>query len=156
MATEYGFVYVLGNVSMPNMYKVGFTLSHPRARMDQLSSATACPTPFIMMACFEAENPRMIESEIHIRLSKYRVNESREFFRVPANVLLSLLYDKLAESSVLYCMSRLEDQCEEESIKNSRQIALEKMELFHSQCADPIHWVEHRRNFSQFDDDTPL
>lgn len=83
----HGFVYVLGNESMPGIYKIGFTLKHPRERMAELSRATACPTPFDLLAYIGCEDPQWVEGEIHRSLADYRVNDAREFFKVPAAVI---------------------------------------------------------------------
>lgn len=49
--------------------------------MKQLSSATACPVPFEMMAYFECDDFHTVEALVHEELGKLRVSTSREFFR---------------------------------------------------------------------------
>jgi hypothetical protein len=85
----YGFVYFLINDSMPGLTKVGMTTKHPSARMDELSSATACPTPFKLLAFFDTPEPHETERAIHDALEEYRVNQSREFFHAPPCELLN-------------------------------------------------------------------
>lgn len=80
MSIDYGFVYFLGNRSMPDMYKIGFTTKHPRARMAELSSASGCPTPFTLLAYFGATEPQRVESSLHRYFANRRVNGNREFF----------------------------------------------------------------------------
>lgn len=139
MATEYGFIYVLGNESMPGIYKIGFTLSHPKARMDQLSSATACPTPFEMLACFGVENPRDVEASIHRDLSNYRINASREFFSTCLSHIQDIVrshsdyYEDLVNTYTLDAWAAEEDR--------AKRLAW-KIDHFQSQCADPISWPE--------------
>lgn len=83
----YGFIYYLSNPSMPGLTKIGMTHKHPRERMEELTKATACPEPFEMLAFFDHPDPRYAESELHRDLAEYRVNNSREFFRVPYGIL---------------------------------------------------------------------
>lgn len=84
---SYGFIYYLANPSMPGLIKVGMTSRHPRERMEELTRATACPEPFQMLAYFDTPDPTLAEREIHHRLARYRVNDSREFFKAPYGVL---------------------------------------------------------------------
>ena len=83
----YGFVYFLTNQSMPGLTKIGMTTKHPRERMEELSKATACPTPFEMLAFFDTPDPQEAERGIHNALAEYRVSRSREFFDAPIYVL---------------------------------------------------------------------
>lgn len=142
MAGEYGFVYFLSNESMPGIYKVGFTLNHPKARMGQLSSATACPTPFQLLACFGTANPREVESEIHEYLAHFRVNASREFFRVPL-VTLAYLMSEHGDPDVDIVNSTVLDR--ELVLEDERRRAQWPIDYFFSQCADPIHWPKPGR-----------
>lgn len=142
MAGEYGFVYFLSNDSMPGIYKVGFTLSHPKARMDQLSGATACPTPFRMLACFGTSNPREVEAEIHEYLSHCRVNTSREFFEVPLSTLSYLLTEHGDREFDLVNSTALDRELIDEKERAAKQWPVD---YFFSQCADPIHWPKPQR-----------
>lgn len=90
MATEYGFVYVLGNESMPGLYKIGHTKFHPAIRARELSAATGCPTAFCVLAYFASEDAYGDERQMHSDLDQYRVNDRREFFSAPADRILSL------------------------------------------------------------------
>ncbi|MGK5049504.1 GIY-YIG nuclease family protein [Janthinobacterium sp. GB4P2] len=140
MANEYGFVYVLANESMPSIYKIGFTLNHPKARMEQLSSATACPTPFEMVACFGVASPREVEAEIHQRLIRYRVNAAREFFRVDPRRLLDVIRGFADGIDDLLNTYGLEEDCDEVDQASLEWIKSQKVAYFFEQCADPIEW----------------
>ena len=76
-----GWIYVLSNEYMPNIYKVGMTTVSPENRAKELSSATGVPDKFKIEAAFYSENPAADESDIHECLKEYRINESREFFK---------------------------------------------------------------------------
>lgn len=80
---SYGFVYILGNPVFPGVFKVGMTECSPSLRCKELSSSTAVPEPFVLVAYYEFENARMVEQEIHSLLHNHRVSGNREFFDLP-------------------------------------------------------------------------
>ena len=43
---ESGFVYILSNELMPNIYKVGFTARNPDERSVEITSKSGLPKPF--------------------------------------------------------------------------------------------------------------
>lgn len=131
---EYGFVYVLGNECMPGIYKIGFTTNHPQVRANQLSASTSCPTPFEIYACVGAESPEKMERDIHERLSNFRINDSREFFDAPAEVIMNELFNHHLRDSIMYA-GQLEDQIRIEK-KEFRQKWL--LDHFLNQEADPF------------------
>jgi hypothetical protein len=147
MATEYGFIYFLSNPCMPGIFKIGFTTNHPLARADQLSASTSCPTPFEMAAAFGTENPHETEQEIHRDLSDYRVNSSREFFRLTAAHALDICR-QYGDPCDLFYTTLLECFADDEERKEDIRW---KIAHFESQCADPIFWPP-ARNFSNSDD----
>lgn len=89
-ADGYGFVYALGNELMPGLFKIGHTKYHPAIRAKQLSGATGCPIPFNLLAFFSSEIAHSDEVQIHEELKQYRVNDKREFFEVPPNIILTI------------------------------------------------------------------
>jgi hypothetical protein len=78
----YGFVYVLKNRSMPNLYKIGHTLKSPQQRAKELSGQTNMPESFEVVYYGEVNNPNKLENELHERYKELRVNSSREFFNL--------------------------------------------------------------------------
>ncbi|MEY0302593.1 GIY-YIG nuclease family protein [Providencia manganoxydans] len=85
-----GWVYVLSNEAMPNIFKVGLTTTHPKKRARELSSSTGVPEKFEIVKAFISENPAKDEAAIHKELARYRVNEGREFFKCPLKKILSV------------------------------------------------------------------
>jgi len=77
-----GWVYILSNEYMPGIYKVGMTTTSPEARAKELSSSTGVPFPFKVEAAYHCDDPAYSESEIHEALSEFRINNSREFFKL--------------------------------------------------------------------------
>ena len=79
---DYGFVYVLGNPSMPRIYKVGFTRGSPHARAESLySGVTGLPTPFHVIMYGEVQYPAEAEKNLHTVLDTHRLTRDREFFK---------------------------------------------------------------------------
>lgn len=146
MAASHGFVYVLGNDFMPEVFKIGYTDNHPRVRLDQLSGATACPVPFTLLAYFGTFRARDVEQEIHEELRRYRINSAREFFHVsPATVYMTIARFVELDEEAFFNAPLLEIVREH----NKSAAARWPVDYFHSQCADPIHWPEPM----QFDPD---
>lgn len=79
--SSFGFVYILSNVSMPGIYKIGFTDRSPMNRVNELSSSTSIPTSFEIVAYGEVENAQSIENELHKQFNEFRISSNREFFR---------------------------------------------------------------------------
>lgn len=132
---SHGFVYVLGNESMPGIYKIGFTMKHPRTRMDELSRATSCPTPFDLLAFIGCEDPYDVEGEIHKALDAYRVNHAREFFKVDPE----LIQDQLRRYGEPCMDAYYDSQLENEIFLHRLQARKEWLRNhFLSQSADPI------------------
>ena len=77
---NHGFVYILSNLYMPDLIKIGCTERSPHARADELSKATGVPTPFQVMCYAEFEDFQSQERSLHGWLNHSRVNDSREFF----------------------------------------------------------------------------
>ncbi|WP_110599785.1 GIY-YIG nuclease family protein [Salinicola lusitanus] len=88
MASEYGFVYVLYSPSMPGVYKVGMTTRSPNQRAQELSRATGVPEDYEVVFYAEFARPSEHESRVHCSLGQYRVNQVREFFRCPLNLIM--------------------------------------------------------------------
>ena len=134
----YGFVYFLSNPSMPEIYKIGFTMKHPKDRMADLSSATGCPTPFELLAFFGVENPQQVEQEIHRELWNFRVNQAREFFRAPPIIMQNIIEKYKDDDDVCYDFM----VTYEVDVSEYRANRKWPINYFHSQCADPINWNE--------------
>lgn len=67
---------------MPGLLKIGHTIKAIDERASELSSATGIPTPFVVEAFFEVDQPKVLEKEIHSVLSAFRVRKRREFFKI--------------------------------------------------------------------------
>ena len=80
---DIGFIYALKNLNFgEGIYKIGMTQKDPQERAKELSSQTSVPSPFEIVAAIKVINPNEAERFIHDRLSEYRVNRKKEFFKV--------------------------------------------------------------------------
>lgn len=89
----FGFVYVLSNLEMPDVYKVGMTTRSPHARAAELSKVTGVPTPFDVVYYAEVSDPMGQEKRVHEALSAYRVNSGREFFKTHLWTIIQAIQD---------------------------------------------------------------
>jgi hypothetical protein len=89
---DYGFVYLLGNVCMPNIYKVGFTDRAPHQRAKELSASTSVPKEFDVLCYIEVSDPQYVEGVFHSWLKDRRVSPGREFFDVDDLIWLAGIY----------------------------------------------------------------
>ena len=85
-----GWVYVLLNPSMPEIYKVGMTDRTPEERAKELSASTSVATPFLVIYKQRTNYPKQLEFVVHKELEKSnsRVNQNREFFNGDPSVAI--------------------------------------------------------------------
>lgn len=84
---SHGFVYVLSNPAMPDVYKVGMTERSPFKRAEELSATTAIPMPFRVAMYVAVPNMEACEREVHQVMDQCRLSRSREFFKCPACIV---------------------------------------------------------------------
>ena len=92
-----GYIYILSNVSMPGILKIGFTTNSPEDRVKDLSRATGVPTPFTVAFFMHVTSTSRAEREIHLKLDKYRVSANREFFTVPLQEAIKIIQEVAKE-----------------------------------------------------------
>jgi hypothetical protein len=87
-------VYVLKNLSFPNLLKIGRTTRDIKHRVNELSKQTGVPTPFVAVMKIRTENSNDLEKLIHIHLNELR-KPNKEFFEISEEELYSKLTDDL-------------------------------------------------------------
>jgi hypothetical protein len=94
----YGFIYILSNPSMPNVYKVGLTTSSVKKRIQELTS-TGVPKPFTAEKIFEVpENSlRQIEQLAHKKLKNKDLHHGKEFFEGKIDDCINAVQDAIYE-----------------------------------------------------------
>ncbi len=76
-----GWVYVINNLGMPDIVKVGYTTGTPEDRAKELNN-TGAPHRYMVEYAMESEEPYQIEQQTHRLLSSKL--EGREWFRCSA------------------------------------------------------------------------
>ncbi len=76
-----GFLYVMANAAMPELYKIGYTTRSLRARERELSSHEGIPYPFFTRFAVRLSNPAKAEKAAHMMYESIRVYTNKEFFR---------------------------------------------------------------------------
>lgn len=92
--SDYGFIYILSNQSMPNLYKIGKTERSPTKRAIELSASSGVPTPFSVLIFAESNSINEYEYYLHNIYEKYRSNEKREFFEFGKKFILNDIYQE--------------------------------------------------------------
>ncbi|MCW0504317.1 GIY-YIG nuclease family protein [Aeromonas piscicola] len=78
------YVYVLSNPSFKdNILKIGFTSDSPKQRADCLSRHTGIPLNFEVEYYTAVQDKFDVEIRTHLLLDRYRINQSKEFFKIP-------------------------------------------------------------------------
>lgn len=87
-----GWVYAMTSAAIyddgKGLIKIGCTTLDPHERARQLTAATASPTAFYVLYSRRAEDANAAESHVHEILDEFRVNEKREYFRIPPAVAI--------------------------------------------------------------------
>lgn len=87
-----GFVYILTNEHMPGILKIGYTSRSPEERAHELyHKKTGVPGEFKVSYRYMCRNPHKVEKIIHRRLSRERINNNREYFRVDIGKAIELI-----------------------------------------------------------------
>src|SRR6185369_16856001 len=84
-----GYVYVLSNPSMPGVVKIGRSENGGFSRAKAMYiGATGVPQPFHLEFELLSDDAHQLEESVHECLNRYRVNQSREFFRCSVSVAI--------------------------------------------------------------------
>lgn len=87
---EHGYIYILSNPAMPDIYKIGKTTRDVRDRIDDLYT-TGVPFPFQIIKVYEVDEMTKTEELLHEIFKTDRINQKREFFKLdPIRVIKAL------------------------------------------------------------------
>jgi len=93
-------IYIMSNVSIPGLLKIGYTGKPAEERRKELSKATGVPTPFKIEYIFRLHGRgEEMEREIHRCLEHKRNSSRREFFDVSLNEAIDAV-KKISENYV--------------------------------------------------------
>ena len=147
--TAHGWVYIMRNVAMPGMVKIGKTTLSPEERARQLSIGTGIPSPFFVVGAFATRWPAEAEREVHRQLSYRRVSQNREFFEAQAPDGQHMSSDE--DSNAFFALTV---ECAIEYIDVRMQIELLTAKRFelqeeHERKRQAFLWELMKRNYPQ-------
>ena len=129
-----GFVYVLSNVAMPKILKIGKSDRDPTEfRVNELYT-TGVPQPFKVEYFAYVEDHHRLEKVLHSRFDSQRINSGREFFQISVEEVVvvlrqttKVLAEKLLYKSEAEIAKENEKQLQEKKNYeiNQKKIALE-------------------------------
>lgn len=90
MSAEKGFLYVMCNPMLVDVYKIGATTNDPIERARQLSASSGVAYPYTVAYQRLVDAPFQVEAALHRMLDSYRLNDSREFFRIKLHKIIEL------------------------------------------------------------------
>jgi len=109
-------VYVLTNVMMPGIVKIGYTAqSDANQRIAQLYT-TGVPVPFDLEFACKVVNAEEVERALHVAFGPQRINPKREFFRIDPSQAIAIL-KLLHTSEATYEVALQPTLLDQESIK---------------------------------------
>jgi hypothetical protein len=86
-----GWIYILGNKSIPGLLKIGMTSRAPEERARELSASTGVAEPFDVLSVVKVNNIRDAEKLAHQLFEAYRHNSNREFFNLELDLAIDIL-----------------------------------------------------------------
>lgn len=113
------FIYILENTLMPGLVKIGRTERSVSERVGELSAHTGVPTSFTVVKEYAVKNSVEAEKAIHERLSDFRVNDNREFFKMEAEDAIDIIESLLPSTE-----TRRDYEREDEMVARSIPIVI--------------------------------
>ena len=111
-----GIIYCLSNLSHQDIFKIGFTRTTLKQRLQSLYS-TGVVCPFKVEFAKKVFNCNVCELLLHKILSKYRVNKRREFFKLEL-LKIKELFDHLEGEYINVNNDKMNISAQEEADKN--------------------------------------
>ena len=115
--SEVGYVYILENKAMPDMWKIGISgRDDLKVRLKELFS-TGVPLPFDCVYAAKVNNYKQVEKALHNAFVKDRVHEDREFFYVEPDRVIPLLELYKIEDVTTSVINEINESITEKDIK---------------------------------------
>ena len=115
-------IYVLTNPAMPGLVKIGKTTQlEVDGRMRQLYS-TGVPVPFDCAFACQVRDATEVEKALHYAFGNTRINPNREFFKIEADRVISVLKLLKVDDITAQFEHQLEADIEEVDKQSSQQL----------------------------------
>ena len=137
---EIGFVYILKNEAMPNIYKIGVTgRNELDARIDELYvGKTNIPLPFQCVFACRVKNYKDVEKIIHNAFMDSRVNPNREFFTVEPDRVIPLLKHLQIDDVTIDIKDKIDKQIDNNDIESIKNIIKKRPKFNFVEMGIPI------------------
>ena len=128
----HGFIYILSNPSMPEVYKVGLTTGSVKQRIQELNT-TGVPRPFKAEKLFEIPEStlRTIEQLAHKKLKKKDLHHGKEFFEGSLQDCVNAVEDAIYEitkSDSIELIGQAKMRAADEKKKREENLRLREVE----------------------------
>ena len=117
-----GWVYVISNISMQGIVKVGYSTKDPELRAEELNH-TGAPHPYLVDYDMLVENPREVEQKAHKILRAWR--ENKEWFCCSTEEAIAAIKQAADGAEIVESYKR----AERERAESLYQDALNQQEL---------------------------
>jgi hypothetical protein len=139
---EIGYIYCLSNESYEGTYKIGFTKNDPLIRMSQLNT-TGLLYSFKLEFAKQVKNYQDKEKKLHLIFDKYRVNKSREFFKMELKEIKQLFDlidgDWYKSKEPLKLLLHTDSRYKPPTVVSKVESSSEKTSLFGSNSKQPTY-----------------
>lgn len=96
-----GYIYVMRSAAHDkNVFKVGLTRRTSEERSKELSRSTSSPDHFLVVQEWDVVDCVLAEKLIHDRLSEFRVNPKREYFKAPYKKIFQIIDEVIDDLEV--------------------------------------------------------
>jgi T5orf172 domain len=118
----YQIVYVLTNPAMPGLVKIGKTTNlEIEVRLRQLYG-TGVPVPFDCAFACQVKDAHEVERALHFAFGNIRINPNREFFKIEAERVISVLKLLKVDDITAEFENKIEADIEEVDKQSSQQL----------------------------------
>lgn len=93
-----GIIYVMRSAAHDkNIFKIGLTTRNAEIRADELSRTTGAPDKYLVVQEWQVSDCRLAEKLVHDRLSQFRINPNREFFKVEYKQIINVIENVITQ-----------------------------------------------------------
>lgn len=100
--TPVEYLYILSKREENDILKIGMTTRNVQKRVNEINSATGIVFPFSARKVYKVKDSKLVEKEIHVLLSEYRIRSDREFFRIKYTQACNIIEEYLTKNNQDY------------------------------------------------------
>lgn len=96
------YLYILSRKEEKEILKIGMTTRNIQKRVNEINSATGVVFPYSARKVYKIKDARLVEKNVHMLLSAYRIRKDREFFYINFADACSIIEKYLMRNNQLY------------------------------------------------------